>query len=78
MSSKTTYKRSVEVIMQADFVRLCDEASIRYPFTYGVLFQKKKEGRIRTYGSPGAINCAEFDAALMAGFPVLPVKGEKE
>jgi hypothetical protein len=71
MSSPTKYKRSVEVIMQADFVRLIDEAPIRYPFTYPVLHKKKKEGRIRTYGSPETIHCPEFEKAMKAGFPVI-------
>ena len=71
MSRPTKYKRTIEVIMQADFVRLIDEAPIRYPFTYPVLLRKKKEGRIRTYGSPETINCPEFEEQMKAGFPVL-------
>ena len=71
MARASKYKRPIEVIMQAEYVRLCDEASMRYPFSQPVLYRLRKEGRIKTFGSPETIHCPEFEAAMKANFPVI-------
>jgi hypothetical protein len=71
MAHKKKYKRSLDAVMQAEYVRLCDEASMRYPFSQPVLYRLRKEGRIRTYGSPETIYCPEFEVAMKANFPVV-------
>ena len=71
MARPKKYKRPIDVIMQAEYVRLCDEATIRYPYSQPVLYRLRKEGRIRTFGSPETIHCAEFEAQMKADFPVM-------
>ena len=63
--------------MQAEFVRLTDEASHRYPISRTALFRLKNENRIRVYGSPAMINCAEFEEAMRLGFPVLGAERDR-
>ena len=76
MARPKKYRRSVEAVMQADYVRIADEASIRFPFSTPFFYRMRDEGRIRTYGNPASINCSEFEAAMKAGFPVLEVENE--
>ena len=71
MAHPKKYHRSIEVIMQSDYVRLHEEALQRYPISSGKMLRLKKEGRIRTYGSPMMIYCPEFETQMKAGFPVL-------
>jgi hypothetical protein len=69
--SQRSHKRPVEIVMQADFVRLTDEAPLRYPLSRSAIFALRSEGRIRTYGSPAMIKCSEFEAQMEKGFPVI-------
>ena len=71
MARPTKYKRSIECIMQADYVRLEDEAPIRFPNASQTWRRYEKEKRIRTYGSPKMINSGEAEAQIKAGFPVI-------
>jgi hypothetical protein len=71
MAGKKKYRRSLDAVMKAEYVRLCDEATVRYPFSQPVLYRLRKEGRIRTFGSPETIHCPEFEAQMKAGFPVV-------
>jgi len=71
MAKQSKYTRPHEVIMQADFVRLRGEASIRWPYSEPYFYKLKSERRIRTYGSPASIKASEFEAQMQAGFPKL-------
>ena len=68
---KKQYHRSLNEIMQSEYVRLRDEAPQRYPLAYSTLMGYKSERRINTYGSPAMIHCPEFEAQMKAGFPVI-------
>ena len=76
MARKKQYRRATEVIMQSDFVRIADEASIKYPYSTPFFYRMREERRIHTYGNPAAIRCSEFEAAMIAGFPVIESKNE--
>ncbi len=71
MAHKKKYHRSIQVIMQSNYVRLHEEAPQKYPIASGTLLRYAKEHRINTYGSPMMINCPEFEAQMKAGFPVI-------
>ena len=76
MARPKKYRRSVEAVMQADFVRIADEASIKYPYSTPFFYRMRDEGRIHTYGNPASIHCPEFEAAMKAGFPVTESENE--
>ena len=71
MARPKKYRRSLETIMQSDYVRMHEEAPQRYPITSPVLTRLEKEGRIKTFGSPKMIHCPEFEVQMKAGFPVI-------
>ena len=71
MARPTKYRRSLEAIMQADYVRLEDEAPVKWPIASQTWRRYEKEKRIRTYGSPKMIYTPEAEAQIKAGFPVL-------
>jgi hypothetical protein len=65
------YKRSIEVILHPDtaFVRVQDEADQRYPFNMFTFRKWEREGKVRFFGTPAAINCKEFERDLKNDLP---------
>jgi hypothetical protein len=71
MAAHKAYSRPVEAIMASTTVRVCDEASIRWPYPKTKFYKLIKEGRLEVDGSPAIVRAEHFDEQERAGFPVI-------
>jgi hypothetical protein len=68
---KKKYRRTLDEILQSEYVRIYEEAPQKYPIAYVTLARYARESRIRTYGNPAMIHCPEFEQQMKNGFPVI-------
>ena len=66
------HKRTMDQIMQADYLRVYDEVPQRYSIAPSTASRLAKEGRIKTFGThPCMVKASHFEQQLEAGFPVI-------